>query len=110
MNWIELTGEEQLDIIRDNSYDQPQVIFKHSTRCSLSSMAKNRLERYDSPCNLSFYYLDLIRYRSLSNKIEEQFQVHHESPQVLVIREGECIYEESHNGISIDEILHQLKN
>lgn len=110
MNWIDLTSEEQLDKILEHSFTQPQVIFKHSTRCSLSTLAKNRLERAAHPANADFYFLDLVRYRSLSNKIGEQFFVHHESPQVLLIKKGECIYDESHNGISMDEITQQISN
>ncbi|MCB0699419.1 MAG: bacillithiol system redox-active protein YtxJ [Chitinophagales bacterium] len=105
MNWIELTDEAQLDAIIEESKQAPVVIFKHSTRCSISSMAKNRLDKADNPDNMKFYYLDLITYRPISNKIAEVFQEHHESPQVLLIRNGECVYEESHNGINIDDIV-----
>lgn len=108
MNWVPLTTEDQLEHITQESSNQPQVIFKHSTRCSISSMARSRLERSSIPPSVHFYFLDLIRYRSLSNRIEEQFDVPHESPQILLIRNGECIYEESHNGISMDEIIDAL--
>ncbi len=73
-------------------------------------MAKNRLEREIPAANTLFYYLDLIRYRPISNKIAEDFHVHHESPQILLIKNGECIYEESHNGISMADIADQLGN
>lgn len=107
MNWINLTNEEQLHQLKVNSAVKPQVIFKHSTRCSISSMAKNRLERSAQPGEVEFYYLDLIRFRSVSNKIAEEFNVYHESPQVLVIKNGECIYDESHSGIDMAEIIEQ---
>lgn len=110
MKWIELTREDQLENILVNSYTQPQVIFKHSSRCALSSLAKTRLERAAHPADAEFYFLDLIRYRSLSNKIGEQFFVQHESPQVLLIKKGECIYDESHNAISMDELAQQVCN
>ncbi len=109
MDWIPLTNENQLEDIRKESSQRPQVIFKHSTRCSISSMAKNRLERAAAPEGIKFHYLDLIKYRSISNKIEEQFMIHHESPQVLVIKDGECVYDESHSGISMDDIEEQAK-
>ena len=108
MNWNLLTTEEQLTEIRKKSAAIPQVIFKHSTRCSISTMAKNRLERSTIPEGMEFHYLDLIRYRELSNKIATEFDVYHESPQVLLIRNGECIFDESHNAISIDEIAAQV--
>ena len=108
MNWIELKEEAQLNAIREQSNTTPIVIFKHSTRCSISAMAKNRMERAPAPDGVTFYYLDLIQYRSLSNRIAEEFGVHHESPQVIMIRNGECIYDESHNGIDMREITAQV--
>lgn len=108
MNWIELTDEQQLQQINELSAKEPVVIFKHSTRCSISSMAKSRLEREKAPENTTFYYLDLIRYRNISNKIATDYSVHHESPQVLLIKNGECVYEETHNGISMKEIAEAM--
>lgn len=109
MDWKVLTTENQLDEIKQHSVLQPQVIFKHSTRCATSSVAKSRLERAKTPEKVDFYFLDLIKYRAVSNKIESEFMVNHESPQVLLIQNGECVYEESHNGISMDEIIEQIK-
>jgi len=104
MNWIPLQDEKQLEEIVSNSNTIPQVIFKHSTRCAVSSMAKNRLDRKESPAGVNFYLLDLIRHRNISNKVASDFGVSHESPQVLVINNGECVYNESHSGIIFDEI------
>jgi bacillithiol system protein YtxJ len=108
MNWIDLNRADQLSEIKELSRTRPQVIFKHSTRCATSSMAKNRLERDEQPETCDFYFLDLIRYRSLSNKIAEDFAVSHESPQILLIKNTECVYEESHSGIRMDEIAEQV--
>lgn len=107
MNWIALNDLQQLAGIKEKSYQQPQVIFKHSTRCSISSMAKSRLERSATPEDISFHYLDLINNRNISKTIAEDFDVAHESPQILVIKNGKCIYDESHGGISMDEIVEQ---
>ncbi len=107
MHWIHLTDEEQLKNIITKSQSRPQVIFKHSTRCSISAVALSRLQKAAQPADVDFYFLDLIAYRGLSNKIADVFKVHHESPQVLLIRNGECVYDESHMGISMDEILDQ---
>ena len=107
MNWIELDSKEQLGLIKERSKEKPQVIFKHSTRCSVSGIAKNRLERSESVPDAVFYYLDLIRHRNVSDAVAETFSVYHESPQVLVIRNGECIYDESHSGINMDDIAEQ---
>lgn len=71
-------------------------------------MAKSRLERSEQPDDCDFYFLDLIRHRSLSNQVAEDFAVTHESPQILLIKNGECVYEESHSGIRMDELIEQL--
>lgn len=108
MKWIELASTQQLKEIKENSKTRPQVIFKHSTRCSISSMAKSRLERSQAPNEADFYYLDLISHRNISSKIADDFKVHHESPQVLVIKDGECVFDESHYGIDMEDIKTQV--
>jgi len=110
MNWQKLNSTEQIHNIKEKSFQHPQVIFKHSTRCGTSSMVKNRLERNEPLTGVDFYYLDLIVHRDVSNKIAEEFKVYHESPQVLLIVKGECIYDESHMGISMDELKQQVKS
>ena len=107
MNWIPLTDDAGLEDIKKRSLEKPQVIFKHSTRCSISTMAKNRLERSDAPETLDFNFLDLIRHRDISGKIADDFGVEHESPQILLIKNGNCIYDESHTGISMEEVVQQ---
>ncbi len=109
MNWIDLNSANQLTEIKELSKTKAQVIFKHSTRCSISSMAKSRLERNEQPDATDFYFLDLIKFRSLSDKIAEDFAVFHESPQVLLIKNTECVYDESHSGIEMAEIKTQIK-
>jgi bacillithiol system protein YtxJ len=104
MNWIPLTDQTQLDLIAEASLLRPQMIFKHSTRCSISVMAKNRLDRYPGHDGIDCFYLDLLQFRPISNAVTERFMVHHESPQVILIRNKECIYDESHNAIDWDEI------
>lgn len=107
MNWIPLTSESQLEQISEQSKNKPQVIFKHSTTCSISGMALGRMERSEAPEGIDFYLLDLKQYRNISHQIADKFQVHHESPQVLLIKQGECVYDESHYGISMDELVEQ---
>ena len=104
MNWNTLQSLEQLNAIRKASLQKPQVIFKHSTRCSISAMAKNRLEKSIPPEGVDFHYLDLIRYRPVSNAIADEFGVEHESPQILLIRNESVDYSASHMGISMAEL------
>jgi bacillithiol system protein YtxJ len=105
MNWIPLQSESQLEDIKAKSANRPQLIFKHSTRCSTSAVVKGRLERAKNPESIDFYYLDLLSFRPISNRVADLFRIDHESPQVLLIRNGECVYDESHMGITMDEIL-----
>ena len=106
INWKQLTSENAIQEIISESADKPILIFKHSTRCSISSMAKSRLENKwnAEETNVTPYYLDLIAYRDLSDKIAQIFGVHHESPQILMIKDGKCHYDTSHMDISFDAV------
>lgn len=106
MNWTQLTDIAQLDEIVEQSFQQPMLIFKHSTRCSISTMAKSRVERqWDfSEERIKPYYLDLIAYRNISNEVATRFGIDHQSPQVLLIKDGVCVYNASHNSISAGAI------
>ncbi len=108
MNWINLKSEGQIKELIEKSHEKPQVIFKHSSRCGISAMAKGRLERSSAPSSADFYFLDLIVNRNISNKISSEFKVYHESPQILLIKNGECTYDESHSAITMDEIEEQI--
>ena len=105
MNWHPINTIAQLEQIKAASYTTPQVIFKHSTTCSISRMALDRFERAATPENVDFHSLDLLNFRAISTEIAAFFQVHHESPQLLLIKDGACIYEESHYGIMMDELI-----
>lgn len=105
MSWITLENEEQLEELNKKSFDKPQLIFKHSTRCSISSVIKNRLSKNPLPAHIDFYYLDLISYRKISNSISEKYKIRHESPQVLLINSGACVFDESHSSIYMEDII-----
>ena len=101
MAWQSLSNVAQLDEINTLSINQPVVIFKHSTRCSISFMAKSRLEsswNYGDD-EVHVYLLDLIQDREVSNAVASQYEIEHASPQVLMIKNGEVIYHTSHNDI-----------
>lgn len=108
MSWKKLEKISQIAEIREESKEKPVVIFKHSSRCSISSMAWNRMERSWKEADsekLSPYFLDLISFRDISNAIAKEFSVEHASPQVIVIKNGEAIYDNSHMGISYGDII-----
>ncbi|EDM34368.1 hypothetical protein PBAL39_08776 [Pedobacter sp. BAL39] len=110
MQWKMINDPSQISEIKNKpGYS---LIFKHSTRCSVSMMAKRRFEMdWEAiPEDTSLYFLDLISYRAISAQIAETFQVHHESPQILLIKDGDCILDASHSDISAEEVAEVISN
>lgn len=105
IQWKNLTTVQQLDELSQDN--QIHVIFKHSTRCSVSSMAKRSLEYSQDllPDSYSLYYLDLISFRDVSNAVAKRWNISHESPQVLIIKGDECLYHASHSDIEMADIV-----
>jgi len=105
VEWNIINSSKDLEKILKDSMFKKQMIFKHSTSCSISKMALNRTEsRWDLNDQITPHYLDLLNNRELSNQIAQDYKVNHESPQVLIIEKGICIYHNSHNGIRVEEI------
>ena len=100
MNWKVIENSNQINEIKEASHHKLQLIFKHSTRCIISKMA---LKNFESDFLLhdviDAYYLDLIAYRDISNEIAEVFAVEHQSPQILLIKDGVAVYAASHESI-----------
>jgi bacillithiol system protein YtxJ len=107
--WINLTEEAQFLSAIENNQDKPVLFFKHSTRCSISAMALSRFEEnWNLENDCTIYFLDLIAYRPISNLIEKETAVYHQSPQVIVLRNKEVIYTATHseiNASAIEKIL-----
>lgn len=109
MNWINLSDLNQLEEINLQSQEQKVLIFKHSTRCSISAAALSRLERnWPADSTHKIYFLDLLSYRAISDRIAEKFSTVHQSTQVLIISKGNCIYTSSHFEINAPEVLDAL--
>lgn len=106
ISWVVLTDKNQLDEIISLSASKPVLIFKHSTSCGISRMALKTFEReFDfEETEIELYFLDLLNYRALSQDISTKFNVMHQSPQVLVIKNGKVIYNDSHYSISVNDI------
>lgn len=107
MKWFPITNVNDVEAIIDRSRVVPCLILKHSTRCPISTMAKSRVEMnwdFDEE-TVEAYYLDLIAHRDVSNHIAEEFGVRHESPQALLIRDGECVRHASHLNIRVAELV-----
>lgn len=108
--WIPLVEESQIDALTEQSHDTPVLIYKHSTRCATSSVVFHRLERHrqgDQGRLLPFFFLDLIAYRSVSDRVASRFSVEHESPQAILIFKGKPIYAASHFSIDYPSIMRQ---
>ena len=104
MKWTPLQSMEQLNEIVTNNGTNTALLFKHSTRCSISTVALERLNKSSLSDRVPAYLLDLLSYREISNAIATRLQVPHESPQVLLIKNGECFYDESHLSITVEDI------
>ena len=102
LNWNHLTDVRQLDTIKSNSVTKPQLLFKHSTRCGISRMVLSQFEKTFDFNEQAFdlYYLDLLQYRPISNEVSELFGVYHQSPQLLIIKNGVVVAHASHADIN----------
>lgn len=106
MKYFTLDKMEQFDEIDEISKTKPVVLFKHSTRCSISKMV---LKQFDAEFNypeekIDWYLLDLLNHRDLSNEIASRYNVVHQSPQIVVIRNGKAVFNESHDSISAEDL------
>jgi bacillithiol system protein YtxJ len=102
LTWQSIQSDADLDLALQRSHEKPVVIFKHSTRCPVSSMALRLFEHEWSygPDQVEPFFLDLIAFRPISNRIAQELAVDHESPQLIVVKNGRAIYDRSHNAIS----------
>ena len=108
MNWKTLNSQAQLAEINELSKSKAVLILKHSTRCSISSAALSRLERNwkeENEAVIEPFYLDLLAHRDISNAIASQYHIEHESPQALLIKDGKCVFYQTHMGIDVADIL-----
>ncbi|TXD49335.1 bacillithiol system redox-active protein YtxJ [Polaribacter sp. IC073] len=102
LNWLPLTSLEQLETIKEKSNTEAILIFKHSTRCGISSMVIKQFEKLftEEHQNLKVYYLDLLNYRNVSDEVGAKFHVMHQSPQLIVVRNGVSVHDAAHNDIT----------
>ncbi len=105
IEWISLNSSEGIQEILDKSSDRDQLIFKHSPTCSISAMSLEKFESVAPKPNIDYYKLLVVEDRPVSLEVAERFDVIHQSPQILQIREGKCVMNKSHWAISMDEVL-----
>ncbi len=105
VNWHDLTKVSDLDALVAESTEKPVLIFKHSTRCSVSRMVLKQFENgFTAEDSITPYFLDLLNHRDVSNAIADRFGVYHQSPQLLVIKDGKAIFDASHESIDASDL------
>jgi len=111
MDWKQLTSASEIDEAKNESSKRPVIIFKNSNRCSISHAALSDFERdlETSPAlDADFYMLDVVAYRPVSQQVAEVFDVAHQSPQLLIIKNGQCIFHDSHFGINLKDVIDRV--
>ncbi|MEM7375278.1 MAG: bacillithiol system redox-active protein YtxJ [Bacteroidota bacterium] len=105
--WKDFRQTDQLATIIKQSFERPQLIFKHSISCGISAQIRYQLESASEDLSeiADLHYLDLINFRPTSNLVANQLGVPHQSPQVLLIKDGKVVYHSSHFGIRTDKIM-----
>ena len=108
--WHALTDQEQIEKLESESKEKCVAIFKHSTRCGISRMVLNNFERnYDlKETDHKIYFLDLLANRDISNRVAEKFNVRHESPQIIILKNGEVVHHASHQSIEVESLKKHL--
>ena len=105
--WKSLQSIDDLDMAIEASNETPVLLFKHSTRCSISSSALSRIERNwkDEETSITPYFLDLISYRDVSGAIADKLSVPHQSPQMIIIKNGKAVFDSSHMDINFNDVV-----
>lgn len=111
IEWKTIESSDQIEEIIQASRTTPVVIYKHSRHCGVSFFVRARLEKqWKNGYDVDFYFLDLVSHRDVSNEVADRFGVRHESPQVLLIRNGESVFDTSHVGVSAKALRKALEN
>jgi bacillithiol system protein YtxJ len=112
MKWLYLSADEASEAWNQRFADKPALIYKHSSRCELCAAMLMRIEQdwSFSSEELDAYFVDVIAEKALSQRIADFFSVAHESPQVLLIKKGDCVYEADHLEIDLQEFREQLED
>ena len=107
MNWENISSLNQLNQVLINTQQEDSeyaLFFKHSPRCEISSMVLRRFESSWDISNINVFMVNVLSQRDASNELAQQFQIRHESPQVLLVKNGKLLYTASHGDISVADI------
>ena len=112
-SWQELENVEEYRQALNHSFEKPILFFKHSTSCFISKSVKKNLEKQISESadkdKVDLYYLDLLHFRPISNLMESDLNVTHQSPQAILLKNGEVKYNASHENIDFQSVIQALK-
>ena len=108
-DWQHLRSEDDLNAAEEQSKTKPVVLFKHSTTCGTSAYALSRLRELEQSDAYTFYYLDLLAYRSVSNEISARYGVIHQSPQIIILKDGKATFDTSHHAISAQVVAQNIR-
>ena len=106
----EITSIDELNDCLESTSERPVFVFKHSTRCPISSGANSRVAKFlegkkdENGGVPEFYLLKVVESRAVSNALAEQLGVAHQSPQLILIDKGRSVWNTSHHNINADNI------
>lgn len=105
MRWESISDTESLQTIIANSEVKPQLLFKHSSRCFISTIVRSKFDDANDPELIDYLHIDVLSSRSLSSLIAKHFGIQHESPQAILVFKGDCVLDESHQSIDPAEFI-----
>lgn len=104
-----LVREDELDALVVRSSTRPVLIFKHSPTCGTSYFALDELSAWGQEQDAADVHLvDVIAHRVVSNEIARRFGVRHQSPQVLLVRDGRVLWHASHYSVTAASVASAL--
>lgn len=99
--WKKLTSTDQIEIIKNLSKDKKIIIFKHSTRCGISGMVWRQFQsKVEERDDILYFYVDVLAHREVSDALMHEFQVIHQSPQVIILNRESVVAHASHSSIN----------
>ena len=112
MDWHLLTASSTLEEAISLSYTQPVLLFKHSYRCSISAVVFSRMQREwkAPPTQIAAYLVDVVKERNLAREIADRLGIRHESPQALILRNGNCTYQSSHMAVTVGDLMKAVES
>jgi bacillithiol system protein YtxJ len=104
--FLKISDRDDLDTLLDDSKLRPVVVFKHSNACPLSAAAYREMEKFEGDVSL----VVVQTAREVSRELASITGIRHESPQVLVLRDGKAVWNASHYQIKADTVARAIES